>query len=79
VLLLVWFFIFDLSGKGDSTAVFDIALRIFTHESLHPMNILGKMKERGNIFEDREQLCIKHRIKDPQGGYAVYTNDMFDT
>jgi len=52
VLLLVWFFIFDLSGKGNSTAASDIALRIFTHESLHPMNILGKMKalQSGETF-----------------------------
>jgi len=46
VLLPVWFFIFDLSSKGEpSYAIAGTALRILrTHKPLHPMHTFGKMK-----------------------------------
>ncbi|KAH0949084.1 hypothetical protein HN011_005745 [Eciton burchellii] len=48
VLLLVWFFTFDLSGKEDSTsnyATTGIAIKILrTHKALHLMDTFGKME-----------------------------------
>jgi len=48
MLLLVWFFTFDLSGKGDPTnsyAPAGIALRILrTHKPFYPIDIFGKVE-----------------------------------